>query len=63
MSFSSPSAYRGDVSTPNEKLSRSLCLEQHYHSSRKGRAAQVAFDIDSICCFPSSLVFAGKGID
>jgi hypothetical protein len=32
-------AYPKDVSTPNKKLLRSLCLEQYYYSSRKGHAA------------------------
>ena len=59
----SPAAYPEDAGTSNEKLPRSLCLQQHYHSSQKGRAAQVTFDIDSICCFPSSLAFARNGIE
>ena len=56
-------AYPEEVGTPNEKLPRNLCLQQRHHSSRKGRVAQVTFDIDSICCFPSSLGFARNGIN
>ncbi|KAF2279842.1 uncharacterized protein EI97DRAFT_438948 [Westerdykella ornata] len=59
----SPSAFPEDVGTPNEKLPRNLCLQQHHHSSNKGRAAKVRFDIDSVCYFPSSLGFARNGID
>lgn len=59
----SPTAFSEDVSTPNKKLPRNLCLQQHHHSSRKGRAAKVRFNIDSVCCFPSSLAFARNGID
>lgn len=56
-------AFPEDVGTPNEKLPRNLCPQQHHQSSRKGRAAKVRFDIDSVCCFPSSLAFARNGID
>ena len=59
----SPTAFPEDVGTPNEKLPRNLCLQQHHRSSRKGRAAKARFDIDSVCCFPSSLAFARNGID
>lgn len=59
----SPTAFPKDVSTPNKKLPHNLCLQQHYRSSRKGRAAKARFDIDSIYCFPSSLAFAWNGID
>ena len=59
----SPAAFPGDIGTPDEKLPRNLCLQKHHSSSRKGRAAKVRFDIDSVCCFPSSLAFARNGID
>ncbi|KAL5370972.1 hypothetical protein DPSP01_014565 [Paraphaeosphaeria sporulosa] len=59
----SPTAFPEDVGTPDEKLPRNLCLQQHHGSSRKGRAANIRFDIDSVCCFPSSLGFARNGID
>ena len=59
----SPIAFPEDVGTPNEKLPRNLCLQQHHHSSNKGRAAKIRFDIDSVCCFPNSLAFAQNGID
>ena len=59
----SPTAFPEDVGTPDEKLPRNLCLQQHHSRSRKGRAAKVRFDIDSVCCFPSSLAFARNGID
>ncbi|KAF7441634.1 hypothetical protein A1F99_140680 [Pyrenophora tritici-repentis] len=59
----SPRAFPKDVGTLDEKLPHNLCLQQHYNSSRKGRAAKVRFDVDSVCCFPSSLAFARNGID
>jgi hypothetical protein len=59
----SPTAYPEDAGTRNENLPRSLCLEQHYNSSKKGRGVDVTFDIDSVCCFPSSLAFARRGIE
>ncbi|CAE7221502.1 hypothetical protein PTTW11_11432 [Pyrenophora teres f. teres] len=59
----SPRAFPKDVGTLDEKLPHNLCLQQHYNSSRKGRAAKVRFDVDSVCYFPSSLAFARNGID
>jgi hypothetical protein len=56
-------AYPEDAGTRNENLSRSLCLEQHYNSSRKGRGVDMTFNVDSVCCFPSSLAFARQGIE
>ncbi|KAF1957687.1 hypothetical protein CC80DRAFT_515784 [Byssothecium circinans] len=32
-------------------------------AANKGRATKVRFDIDSVCCFPSSLAFAWNGIN
>lgn len=45
-----------------DRLPRSLCLPQHYSTSRKNRRPEVKFDIDSTCCFPTSLAFARQGI-
>jgi hypothetical protein len=45
-----------------ERLPKSLCLSQHYSASRKGRRPKVTFDIDSVCCFPTSLAVARQGI-
>ncbi|KAK7178038.1 hypothetical protein PSPO01_15917 [Paraphaeosphaeria sporulosa] len=59
----SPTAFPEDVGIPNEELPRNLCLQQLHNSSREGRAAKAMFDIDSVCCFPSSLAFARNGID
>lgn len=59
----STTAFPEDVGTSNEKLPQNLCIQQHHHSSSKHRAAEVSFDIDSVCCFPSSLAFAQKGIN
>lgn len=58
----SPAAYPEDAGTRDENLPRSLCMGQHYSSSPKGRAPTASFDIDSVCCFPSSLAFAKEGI-
>jgi hypothetical protein len=52
-----------DHGTRNEKLPRSLCLPQRHTSSKKNRAAKVSFDIDSTCCFPTSLAVARQGIN
>ena len=52
-----------DIATRNDGLPQSLCLSQHYSSSKKNRQPQVTFDIDSICCFPTSLGFARHGIN
>lgn len=59
----SPAAFPQDTGTPDEALPRSLCLSQHHLSSPKNRTARVTFDIDSVCCFPSSLAFARQGIN
>jgi hypothetical protein len=59
----SAKAFPEDVGTPDEQLPRSLCLGQHHHSSAKGRAAKTTYDVDSLCCFPSSLGFARQGIN
>ena len=50
--------YPKDASTRNENLPYSLCLGQHYNYSKKERGAGVTFNVDSVCCFPSSLAFA-----
>jgi len=52
-----------DIGTRDENLPKNLCLSQHYSTSNKNRRAKVTFDIDSICCFPSSLGIARRGIN
>jgi hypothetical protein len=59
----SPQASPQDAGTPDENLPRNLCLSQHHHSSAKYRAANTTFDVDSLCCFPSSLGIARQGIN
>ena len=59
----STSAAPEDVGTRDEKLPMNLCLSQHYAASRKNRRAKVSFDIDSTCCFPTSLAIARQGIN
>jgi hypothetical protein len=51
-----------EAGTADKGLPRSLCLSQHHTKSRKKRGAQTTFDVDSICCFPSSLGVARRGI-
>ncbi|KAK6591266.1 hypothetical protein H4I96_00003 [Botrytis cinerea] len=51
-----------DDGTRNENLPKNLCLSQHHLTSKKNREAKVTYDIDSICCFPTSLGFAKRGI-
>ncbi|KAI8931113.1 hypothetical protein NX059_012123 [Plenodomus lindquistii] len=58
----SATAFPEDAGTPDEHLPRSLCLSQHHDSSAKDRAPKTTFDVDSLCCFPSSLGFARQGI-
>lgn len=60
---SSLAASPWDAGTPDENLPKNLCLSQHHGCSPKNRAAQVTFDIDSLCCFPSSLAIARQGIN
>jgi hypothetical protein len=52
-----------DVGTRNEKLPRNLCLSQYYATSRKNRPAKVSFNINSTCCFSTSLAIAYQGIN
>ena len=52
-----------DVGTRNENLPKNLCLSQHHITSKKNRRPNVTFDIDSTCCFPTSLAFARLGIN
>jgi hypothetical protein len=59
----STTAFPEGVGTGGENLPRSLCLSQHHSSSKRNRAARITFDIDSICCFPSSLGVARQGIN
>ncbi|KAF2818927.1 hypothetical protein CC86DRAFT_432698 [Ophiobolus disseminans] len=59
----SPAACPEDAGTPDENLPRNLCLSQHHYSSAKDRAANTTFDVDSLCCFPSSLGIACQGIN
>ncbi|KIM92508.1 hypothetical protein OIDMADRAFT_62518 [Oidiodendron maius Zn] len=58
----SPSAAPEDIGTRDENLPRNLCLSQYYTDSKKNRRAIEAFDIDSTCCFPTSLAVAWQGI-
>lgn len=51
-----------DSETQNEGLPHNLCLSQHHASSKKNRLPKTTFDIDSTCCFPTSLGFARHGI-
>ncbi|KAL5344208.1 hypothetical protein ACLOAV_010826 [Pseudogymnoascus australis] len=51
-----------DSETRNEGLPHNLCLSQHHTSSKKNRLPKTTFDIDSTCCFPTSLGFARHGI-
>ena len=53
----------GDAEAREQELPRNLCLNQHHIASRKNRRPRVAFDIDSTCCFPTSLGFARRGVD
>jgi hypothetical protein len=39
-----------------------LCLGAHHSQSPKGRRQEVGFDIDSVCCFPTSLAVARLGL-
>ncbi|KAH9208129.1 hypothetical protein DL95DRAFT_468027 [Leptodontidium sp. 2 PMI_412] len=47
----------------DEHLPKNLCLSQYHVTSKKNRHAKMAFDIDSTCCFPSSLGVARQGIN
>jgi hypothetical protein len=58
----SSSAYPENASTANKNLPQKLCLQQYYNASQKNCSLKTRFDIDSICCFPSSLGFARNGI-
>jgi hypothetical protein len=59
----SPAVCSQDAGTPDENLPRNLCLSQYHHSSAKDRTANTTFDVDSLCCFPSSLGIARQGIN
>ncbi|KAF2628000.1 hypothetical protein BU25DRAFT_299317, partial [Macroventuria anomochaeta] len=58
----SPIALPKDIGTCNEKLPLSLCMSKYYQSSTTACVPKTTFDIDSLCCFPSSLGFACQGI-
>ncbi|KFY82520.1 hypothetical protein V500_10489 [Pseudogymnoascus sp. VKM F-4518 (FW-2643)] len=47
----------------NDGLPQNLCLSQHHTTSRKNRQPKVTFDIDSTCCFPTSLAVARRRIN
>jgi hypothetical protein len=47
-----------DVGTPDEGNPLSLCMSTHYTGSRESLALKTTYDINSLCCFPSSLGFA-----
>jgi len=51
-----------DVGTLDEGNPLSLCMSTHYTGSRESLAPETTYDIDSLCCFPSSLGFARQGI-
>jgi len=57
-------AFEGSSSsfTEADRLPKNLCLAQHYATSKKSRRPEVSFDIDSMCCFPTSLGVASRGI-
>ena len=59
----STSAALEDIGTRDENLPRNLCLSQHYATSRKNRFAKVSFDIDSTCCFLTSLAIVRQSIN
>lgn len=59
----SASAAPEDVGTRDENLPKNLCLSQHHITSKKNRRPNITFDIDSTCCFPTSLAFARRGIN
>jgi hypothetical protein len=59
----SPQATPEDVGTQNEGLPQNLCLSQCHATSKKNRLPKMTFDIDSTCCFPTSLGFARQGIN
>jgi hypothetical protein len=52
-----------DIGTRNENLPKNLYLLQHYITSKKNRRPNITFDINSTCCFPTSLAFARRGIN
>jgi hypothetical protein len=54
--------FEGIDQSAGSVLPASLCLDRHHGSSPKERRAETSFDIDSLCCFPSSLGIARKGI-
>ncbi|KFY09998.1 hypothetical protein V491_07848 [Pseudogymnoascus sp. VKM F-3775] len=47
----------------NDGLPQNLCLSKHHNTSRKNRQPKITFDIDSTCCFPTSLAVARCGIN
>jgi hypothetical protein len=51
-----------DAGTRRERLSLSLCMLKYYNSSTRARVPKTLFDINSLCCFPTSLGFAQHGI-
>jgi len=57
-----PAAPAG-TETHDEHLPRNLCLSQCHTVSKKNRRPKVAFDIDSTCCFITSLGVARQGIN
>ena len=57
-----PAALKG-TETCDAQLPKSLCLSQFHVTSKRNRQAKVTFDIDSTCCFPSSLGVACLSIN
>jgi len=52
-----------DAPARDKDLPKNLCLSQCHTTSKKNRFPKVFFDIDSICCFPTSLAVARFGIN
>lgn len=59
----SPRATPAETEARDRGLPRNLCLSAYHTTSRKRRRPEVSFDIDSTCCFPTSLGFARRGIN
>jgi hypothetical protein len=52
----------GRPPTSRGALLRNLCLDAYHSSSGANKEPEVSFDIDSTCCFPTSLAVARNGI-
>jgi hypothetical protein len=56
------SAAPDNIRTCDKSLPMNLCLLMYYNSSRKNQCTKEVFDIDSTCCFPTSLAVVQQGI-